>query len=105
MTLRYTPGPKGVPPPNDVWPDWSGKQMAVARSPPGAPSGPWNVSWLFKKAELPQDWWHWDCSSTNPSALVAADGTVQMLYVITPSLPCFNSQEMQRASVRGKKRR
>eukprot|EP00729_Bicosta_minor_P022597 gene22597-3023_t len=71
--------PKGVPPPNDVWPDWSGKQMAVARSPPGAPSGPWNVTWLFKKAKLPQDWWHWDCSSTNPSALVAADGTVQML--------------------------
>ena len=69
-----------VPPEDLVWPDWSGKQIALARSPSGKPSGPWNVSFLFDRPRLPHDWWHWDCAATDPSALVAADGSVAMLY-------------------------
>jgi hypothetical protein len=31
--------PHGVAPNDYVWPDWSGKQIAIARSPPGQPTG------------------------------------------------------------------
>lgn len=80
--------PGGVPPPKYVWPDWSGKQIGMARSPPGQPAGPWTLSWLFELPRLPQDWWHWDCSSTNPSASVAADGSVRMMYRGTMCTHC-----------------
>ena len=87
-TVEIEECPGGVAPPHDVWPDWSGKQIALARSPPNSPSGPWNVSWLFALPTLPDDWWHWDCSATNPSALVDADGSVRMMYRGTMCTHC-----------------
>ena len=81
--------PKGVPPADYVWPDWTGKQIAVVRSPPGSASGPWTApEWLLAQPQLPRDWWHWDCSATNPSAVVAADGSVRMLYRGTMCTHC-----------------
>ena len=82
--------PNGVPPKDDVWPDWTGKQMALVRSPSGDPEGPWTPPlWLFPKAPLPAGWSQWDCASTNPSAVVsAADGSVRMMYRGTECTHC-----------------
>lgn len=80
--------PNGVPPADFVWPDWSGKQIGLALSASGEPSGPWNVTFLFDRPRLPADWWHWDCGATNPSAVVAADGSVTMLYRGTMCTHC-----------------
>lgn len=80
--------PGGTPPPDDVWPDWTGKQIAMARSPPHQPSGPWSISWLFDLPVLPDNWWHWDCSATNPSALVQSDGSVKLMYRGTMCTHC-----------------
>lgn len=84
-TLRC---PGGVPPPGYVWPDWSGKQIGLARSAPGATGGPWNVSYLFDKPTLPQEWWKWDCASTNPAAVVYEDGQINMMYRGTMCTHC-----------------
>jgi hypothetical protein len=81
--------PHGVPPEgNYVWPDWTGKQIAVAHAPAGQPDGPWEIEWIFKHTQLPGDWWHWDCSATNPSAIVAEDGSVRMMYRGTMCTHC-----------------
>jgi hypothetical protein len=90
--------PKGVPPKDFVWPDWNGKQIALARSPPGKPNGPWNVSFLFGKSQLPQDDWHWDCDATNPSAVVASDGSVRMMYRGTMCTHCDGCGPFKNAS-------
>jgi hypothetical protein len=92
--------PKGVPPENFVWPDWTGKQIAMARSPPGKPDGPWTIQWLFDLPKLPQDWWHWDCGATNPSAVISADGSVQMLYRGTMCTHCDGCPHPKNASER-----
>ena len=80
--------PGGKPPPNDVWPDWTGKQIAMAHAPAGHPGGPWKIEWLFKQPQLPNNWWQWDCSATNPSATVADDGSVRMMYRGTMCTHC-----------------
>jgi hypothetical protein len=80
--------PHGIPPKDLVWPDWSGKQIGLARSTPGKPAGPWTTSFIFKQPTLPADWWHWDCSATNPTAIVAADGSVSMIYRGTMCTHC-----------------
>ena len=80
--------PGGIPPKDFIWPDWSGKRIALARSAPGESSGPWNITWLFQQTSLPADWWHWDCSATNPSAVVDSDGSTRMMYRGTMCTHC-----------------
>ena len=80
----------GIPPTDDVWPDWSGKQIALVRSLSGDPKGPWTSPlWIFPKAPLPAGWSKWDCASTNPSAVVSgAGGSVRMMYRGTECTHC-----------------
>ena len=78
--------PNGVPPEDYIWPDWSGKQIAMARSRPGETSGPWNVSFLFDSPRLPEDWWHWDCGATNPAPIIAVSSQASLPWRVVLSV-------------------
>eukprot|EP00039_Didymoeca_costata_P003217 m.66116 g.66116 ORF g.66116 m.66116 type:complete len:400 (-) comp11783_c0_seq2:3682-4881(-) len=80
--------PNGTPPQAPIWPNFNGKQIALAHSRSGDPNGPWIKTYLFSKTEVPQNWWHWDCDATNPAPLLLADGSVKMMYRGTMCTHC-----------------